>query len=558
MPEIIKNNYNLYIMNQTVTVNISGIVFHIEVDAYEELKKYLNKIRSYFKNSEECEEIMTDIEARIAELFNEKITSDNQVISSNDVEEVVTIMGKPEQYVDEEEDQEQQQSFSSKQRTYTTAKKLFRDPEDRMIGGVSSGIAAYFGMDAIWLRLFFVIALFVGFGFLLYIILWIVMPEAKTASDKLQMKGDPVNIDNIGRTFKDEADKVSENLKKNGQQYGKKAETAFEAFFGFLLQIFRAIFKVLGKVIGVVFLIAGTFWLVGLIGMLVGSETIFSITSDGIFSFEASEFFNLIFVSENQFHIAIIGIVLAVGIPIITLIYGGIKLLFKMKTHYSVGLGLFIFWIIGVGICGMVGIRMGTELTHDESVSTIEVVNKEMENFYLSASVEENPGEGIFEDRYSIISLDEDSIYLNDVRLYIYKSKTDSMELKMVKSSNGKSRKYASNSAKMISYNYSIQDSSILLNNYLATIKENKIRGQQVRIKLYLPVGKSIYLDKSLKRIIHNVDNVTDTWDHDMLEQKWVMLEDGLTCLDCDEIEGVTTIELDSIRVFEPLVEEDK
>ena len=86
-------------MNQTVTVNISGIVFHIEVDAYEELKKYLNKIRSYFKNSEECEEIMTDIEARIAELFNEKITSENQVISSNDVEEVVTIMGKPEQYV---------------------------------------------------------------------------------------------------------------------------------------------------------------------------------------------------------------------------------------------------------------------------------------------------------------------------------------------------------------------------------------------------------------------------------------------------------------------------
>jgi len=544
-------------MNQTVTVNISGIVFHIEVDAYEELKKYLNKIRSYFKNSEECEEIMTDIEARIAELFNEKITSDNQVINSSIVEEVVTIMGKPEQYIDEDEDSTQQEeSFSSNQRTYSTAKRLFRDPDDRMIGGVSSGIAAYFGIDALWIRLFFVIALIVGFGFLLYIILWIVMPEAKTASDKLQMKGDPVNIDNISKTFREEADKVSDNLKKNGQHYGRKAETAFEAFFSFLLHVFTGVFKVLGKVLGVVFLIIGTFWLVGLVGMLVGSDTIISITSDGIFSFEATEFFNLIFVSENQFHLAIIGIMLAVGIPILALMYAGIKLLFKIKAHYSVGLGLFIFWIIGVAICGMIGIRMGTELTHDETISNVEVIDSNVNEFYITASTDENPGKGILEENYSIISLDEDSIYQNYIEFDVLKSNTDSIEIKVVKSSNGKSIKDAANNAKMISYSYSVNDSSIFLGNYLATVKENKIRGQQVRVKLYLPIGKSIYLDKSLKRIIDDIDNVTDTWDHDMLGDKWVMLEDGLTCLDCDETEGVTSLELDSIRTYEPIIEE--
>lgn len=545
-------------MNQTVTVNISGIVFHIEVDAYEELKKYLNKIRSYFKNSEECEEIMTDIEARIAELFNEKITSDNQVISSSYVEEVVSIMGKPEQYIDEDDEEEQKEkaSATNNQRTYSSAKKLFRDPEDRMIGGVASGIANYFGIDAIWLRLFFVIALFVGFGFLLYLILWVVMPEAKTASDKLQMKGDPVNINNISKTFKDEADKVSENLKKNGQQYGKKAETAFEAFFGFLLHVFKGIFKVLGKVFGVIFMIVGTFWLVGLIGMLVGSETIFSITSDGVFSFEAREFFDLVFISENQYHMAVVGIVLTVGLPILMLIYAGIKLLFKVKTHTGVGIGLFVLWVIGIFMCAMVGIRMGTELTNDETVSTVAVMDDSVEDFYISASTEDAPGEGVLEDRYSIISLDEDSMYINDIRLYIHKSKTDSIELKVFKSSNGKSRKEATNNAKMISYTYSVQDSSIFLNNYLATLKENKIRGQQVRVKLYLPVGKSIYLDKSLKRIINNVDNVTDTWDNDMLEKKWVMLADGLTCLDCEEIEGVSSLELDSIRAYEPIIEE--
>lgn len=539
-------------MNQTVTVNISGIVFHIEVDAYEELKKYLNKIKSYFKNSEECDEIMTDIEARIAELFNEKITSDSQVIQSKDVDEVITVMGKPEQYVDE--DEEDQENFSSNQRTYSSAKKLFRDPDDRMIGGVASGIAAYFGIDTIWLRLFFVIALFVGFGFLLYIILWMVMPEAKTASDKLQMKGDAVNIDNISKTFKDEANKVSENLKKNGQQYGKKAETAFEAFFSFLLQIFKGVFKILGKIFGVVFLIVGTFWLVMLLGMLIGSETIISITSDGIFSFEASDFFNLIFVSENQFHLAVVGAILTIGIPIILLIYAGIKLLFKFKSHYSIGLGLFIFWIIGLAICGMVSVRMVTELAHTETVSTIEVVNNEVNDFYISANTEDAPGKGILEDKYPIISVDEDSIYLSDIRFYIYKSTTDSMEIKTIKSSNGKSRKEASNNAKMITYSYNINDSSIFLGSYLSFLKENKIRGQEVRVKLYLPVGKSIYLDNSVKHIIHNVDNVTDTWDHDMLGQKWVMLEDGLTCLDCDEIEGITTTQLDSIRAYEPII----
>jgi phage shock protein PspC (stress-responsive transcriptional regulator) len=545
-------------MNQTVTVNISGIVFHIEVDAYEELGNYLNKIRSYFKNSEECEEIMTDIEARIAELFNEKVNSDNQVINSSIVEEVVTIMGKPEQYIDEDEESTQQQESFSSNRTYNTAKKLFRDPDQRIVGGVASGISNYFGIDSIWLRLFFVIALFVGFGFLLYIIFWIVMPVAKTASDKLQMKGDPVNIDNISKTFKDEADKVSENLKKNGQQYGKKAESAFEAFFNFLMQIFKGIFKVLGKVFGVIFLIVGTIWLVGLVGMLIGSETIISITSDGVFSFEPSEFLNLIFVSENQYHLAIMGTILAVGIPIILLIYAGIKLLFKIKSHYSVALGLFIFWIIGVGICGMVGIRIATELTHDETISNVEVIDNAIDDFYITASTEENPGNGILEEKYSIISLDEDSIYQNYIEFDVLKSNTDSMELKIVRSSNGKSIKDATNNAKMISYNYNVVDSSIFLDNYLSTVKENKIRGQQVRVKLYLPVGKSIYLDKSLNRIIDDIDNVTNTWDHDMLGDRWVMLEDGLTCLDCEEIEGITISELDSIRDIEPIIKEIK
>ncbi len=548
-------------MNQTVTINISGIVFHIDVDAYEALKKYLNKIKSYFKNSEESEEIMMDIEARIAELFSEKITSENQVIQAKDVAEVIVIMGKPEQYVDEDEAQDEhpkEDDSSSKKSSSSSSKKIFRDPDDRMIGGVSSGLAAYFGVQSLWLRLFFVVAFFVGFGFLLYIVLWMVMPEAKTASDKLKMRGEAVNIDNIGKTFKDEADKMSENFRKNGKHYGRKAEATIESLFNFLGQLLTGLFKVLGKVFGVVFLLVGTFLLVGLLGMLIGSETIFSITTDGVFSITSQEFFNLIFISEDQFHIAIIGVAIAIGLPIIMLIYAGANLLFKVKTYAGVSIGLFVLWVIGVFMCAMIGIRMGAELSEYEMVTIEEVVTNDANDFYISASQSENPGEGILEGKYSSISLDKDSIYMNDVRLSIYKSKTDSMEIKLVKDANGKSRKDAANHAKMIRFNYSVLDSTITFSNYFSFPKENKIRGQEVEVNLYLPVGKSIYLDQSLKHIIHNVANVTDTWDPHMLGKKWVMLEEGLSCLDCDEIEGVTTLQLDSIRKYVPEIRTEK
>ena len=117
--------------------------------------------------------------------------------------------------------------------------------------------------------------------------------------------------------------------------------------------------------LGVIFLIAGTFLLVGMLGMIIGSETIFSITNDGIFSFKSSEFFNLIFISEDQFHIAIIGAVITIGLPIILLIYAGANLLFKVKSYPGVSIGLLVLWVIGVFMCAMVGIRMGTELSND-------------------------------------------------------------------------------------------------------------------------------------------------------------------------------------------------
>jgi phage shock protein PspC (stress-responsive transcriptional regulator) len=540
-------------MNQTVTINISGIVFHIEIDAYEDLKNYLNKIKSYFKNSEESEEIMMDIEARIAELFNEKMSDVNQVVLRKDVEEVISIMGKPEQYLDEDEIQEDEQK---KERTYNSNsdKKFFRNPDERVLGGVASGIACYFGFDTIWMRLFFVMTtLFLGFGPAIYIILWIVIPEAKTASDKLQMKGEPINIDNIGKTVQDEASKVNEKIKNMNTN---KLGHVLERFFNALGQVLKAIFKVAGNVLGFAFLVIGIFLAIGFIAGLSGSDMILAITSDGIFSIESAEFFNLIFVSDDQFHLATFGVIMLIGVPILAIIYGGIKLLFKVKAHYSLGIVLLIFWIAGAAICSLIGIKMAKELSSNEEIVEEVMLPNEIETFNLTASTEDIPGYGVLDGQFSTISLNKERIFQNNIKVNIYESKTDSSYFKIIKEANAESVKAAKIKARNIEFKYSIKDSTVHFNNYISTLKKHKIRGQNVRVKFYLAQGKSVYFDPSVFEVIYNVPNYSDTYDKEMISKKWVMLDGELTCVDCPDIDGVTSEELAAELLAKEILDE--
>ncbi|MDB0614673.1 PspC domain-containing protein [Tenacibaculum dicentrarchi] len=184
-------------MNKTININLGGFFFHIDEIAYQKLKRYLEAIgRSLSDDPQGKEEIISDIEARISELLSEKITDVRQVINENDIEEIITIMGQPEDYSDTQDDYTDNYSPNYKTKK-GTVKKLFRDGDDKFLGGVCSGIAHYFNIDVIWIRITFIILVASGFSPLAYIILWVLLPEAKTTSEKLQMQGEPVNIDNI-------------------------------------------------------------------------------------------------------------------------------------------------------------------------------------------------------------------------------------------------------------------------------------------------------------------------------------------------------------------------
>ncbi len=189
-------------MKQTYSVNLGGIAFNIDDDAYLELRNYLQQIEAHFANEEEGKEIMADIETRIAELFQEQTKGSKQVIDLKDVREIIKILGDPAEIGGPENG-----GSSGRRESFGPSghRRIYRDSDNRVLGGVCSGMGAYWQLDTLVFRIIFVVAFLVfGIGLVLYLVLWIVIPEAKTAAQKLEMKGEPVNVSNIGKTVKEE------------------------------------------------------------------------------------------------------------------------------------------------------------------------------------------------------------------------------------------------------------------------------------------------------------------------------------------------------------------
>ncbi|MCF6183708.1 MAG: PspC domain-containing protein [Bacteroidales bacterium] len=199
-------------MKKTIRIHISGYIFNIDEDAYQKLKIWLDSISEKYKNEEDGEEIFNDIEMRVAELFEEK-SGHEGVVTQKEVDDIIKIMGKPEDF-EPEEDENINFSFSNKKKS-RKQKRLYRDEENQIIAGVCSGLGSYFGIDPVIIRLLFVAALVIGgFGTLLYIILWIAVPKAETISQKLEMNGEPVTVSNIEKAIRDEFETGKKKLFK--------------------------------------------------------------------------------------------------------------------------------------------------------------------------------------------------------------------------------------------------------------------------------------------------------------------------------------------------------
>ncbi|MBK7910675.1 PspC domain-containing protein [Candidatus Pollutiaquabacter sp.] len=526
-------------MNKTVTVNIGGIVFHIDENAYERFKQYLEAVRGHFSAADGRDEIMQDIESRIAEMFQERVGDSKQVITLTDVEEVTRQMGKPEDFGEGRE--EAAKETSPPVETAPLKRRLFRDPDDKLLGGVCSGIANYLSIDTVWVRLAFAFIFFVfGSGFLLYILLWIIIPEAKTTAEKLQMRGEPVTISNIEKNVKEEMEQLRNRASEMGKDGGKKAGTVVSRFFEAIGEIFKFFFLLVGKIIAVFFIF---------IGLVVGGALFVSLFSlVGLPVANYPEFINHIFPSGKYLAFGYIGAVLAIGIPFLMLAWAGARMLFNLKANRVVGFTALGLWLIGVIICLFIGGRVirsyGVKDSYREEISIAQpkssVIRIEQESYRNLEKDYDGDRSRDWGNREDVdISVREGHLISRNVRLDIVKSPTDSFQLVRIYSARGGSRKEAVDNASHIDYGFTQTDSSIRFQGFYKLAETEPFRFQKVQLVLRIPIGAKIYLDRGLEDFIYDIDNVQNIFDRDMLGRTWLMTADGLTCVDCTGDEDV-------------------
>lgn len=523
-------------MKKTLTINISGSIFHIDEDAFEKLQAYLRTINAHYGTSEEGREIVSDIEARIAEIFQENLSSKDQVVNSEMVEKTIDIMGKPEDIfaTDEETTDEEEEANTDSISQSKRKRRLYRDPDHRVFGGVASGLAAYFGIDVVVIRLLFVLFFFLGYGFafLLYLILWIVVPKAITTTQKLEMKGEKVNISNIEKSIKDEYKEVKKNFEQMRDQNEPKVRDTFDRGVDFLGSALRLLLKVVIILLGIGFVFAGFVTLISFIGSMIFAHSFFGPFSN--FHFPGAAFPH-VFLDGTSITLFTIGIILVVGIPLLLLIFAGIKLLFSFKTNNKIiGLTALAVWITGIILLISLSFSQVKGYMHSETRYSENYELKPLTNDTLYLKTKDN----IDFDRHSgqiglgdikIINKDDEDIMIGQPTLDIEESYTDKFEIKLRKKARGSSRDIAAENAEEIEYKWQQIDSLVLFDQYFTLPNNKKWRNQNLHITVKVPQGKVIYLDNSMKKIIHDIDNVTNTWDYDMLGKKWIMKKEGLS-----------------------------
>ncbi|MDD7887499.1 PspC domain-containing protein [Flavivirga sp. 57AJ16] len=554
-------------MNKTVNINLAGIFFHIDEDAYLKLQRYLEAIKRSFTDSQGRTEIISDIEARIAELFNDRVQNNKEVIRIKEVDEVISIMGQPEDYLVDDEIFEDEPQTSYKRKT-SPSKKLFRDTDNSYVGGVSSGLAHYFGIDAIWIRLAWIILIFgAGTGFLLYILLWVLVPEAKTTAEKIMMTGEPVTISNIEKKIKDGFENVTDvaknvtdsvgaaaknvsnsvsNAAKNVdfQKQGNRIKSSSKTFFDTLGEVIMFFFKVFAKFIGVILLFTGAITIISLIIAL------FSLGVVNVIHIPGLDLIDVFNTGNTPVWLVSLFTFFTVGIPFFFLFYLGLKILINnLKSIGNIAkftlLGLWLISIIGLIV---IGIRQASEHTFDERVIAKHELNitandtlkiKMAENDFYVNSYYRNHSFKVLNNENG-----EKTIYRSDVRI-IVKSTTDSLaRIGIEKSADGSNYEKAIERAKNISYNYAFNGHELLLDSYLATPVENKFSDQEIVVILYLPEGSIVYFNNNTKPFLNYRTyngNIVSSSDANHYLQ---ITDDGITCLDCP-IEESSSVEID-------------
>ena len=518
-------------MNKTVNINIGGLFFHIDEDAYQKLSRYFDAIKRSLSNAGGKDEIMKDIEMRVAELLTEKQKSDKHVINLKDVDDVVTVMGQPEDYrIDDDNQEPSSANFTSSRR-----KKLYRDKDNGLIAGVCTGLGHYFGIDSVWIKIMFLIFVFAGFGtgIIAYFVLWVATPKAVTTAEKLEMTGEPVTISNIEKKVREEYDSVSNKFKnadydEMGNQVKNGAERVANGLGNVIMKIFGAFAKVLGALILI-------FSALSLAGLFIG---LFTLGSTSFIDAPWQRYIDA--VNYTDIPLWIFGILsfFAIGIPLFFFLLLGLKLLVtNLKSIGSVAkYSLLAIWIFAVGALIVIGIQQSTESAfegktvekHTIQIQPNDTLNiRFVSNDYFSKSVHHREDFVFTQD-----SLKNEVIYSNNIKFYIKETDKTQPYIQVEKLADGKSFKEANERAEKIKYSFKVTGNQLLLDNYLLTEMASKYRDQTVELYLYLPVGTVFKVDDKVEDYDYSDDEYFNL--HFSSDDYTYKVEvDQIKCLNC-------------------------
>lgn len=369
-------------MNKTISVNISGKYFHIDEFAFDLLDEYLRILKGHFKKEDGGDEIIQDVESRIAELFQERLTASRQVVNSDDVSFVKSKLGEPEDFgVEENEfDQERKQDEPKKEQSYDakvvdndayskSKKSIFRDTDNRILGGVCSGLSHYFGIDKLFIRLVFVIMTFAGVGFTIpvYIILWAIIPKARSRADKLKMTGERINVDNIEKKVKEEMGKMKEKVKDFAQD-SKKHRKMKDNFKGMVSEVEPHAKKLTSgfqKIVGLLLILGSAFWMILFFGLILQVPLIMEFLSDKNWEWvnQSMRFYQEVKMSSEAYTIGHIGLLGFVFIPLGVVFINGMKLYFELAFKLAPIIGLLVLgWLVSIALLMLSGSIIGFQL----------------------------------------------------------------------------------------------------------------------------------------------------------------------------------------------------
>ncbi|MBK8678467.1 MAG: PspC domain-containing protein [Sphingobacteriales bacterium] len=571
-------------MHKTLSINLGGLFFHIAEDAFEQLDAYFTSLHRYFDDNN-GNEIVTDIEARVAEMFTDTLQSQRrQVIMADDVKKVIAVMGHPEELASDNlntvadtttpnipntgsqntsaasessannsndtanpnykttnnnEQTEQQQATSS-----FASRRLYRNPDDTIVGGVCSGIAAYAGIsDPLWIRLAFVAASVLGgMSFMFYILLMVIIPKAKTPAQKLAMRGKPINVSSIEQAFKQGVNTLNNAIDEFNE--GETGQRTRQFFHNFRAQAqakakninYERGIRLFAKIIAII--IVGSI-LLGLVSAFVG------VLSALAYSFSFLN--NFVFDSFAQLVISSISLLAVFGIPVLLVGYLIFKRSFRVRSRYHWGrimVGIWLLSLLSLLVTG--GNTYRTEFAHKANFNDALPITKMANNQTLALQLQPDDRnmnalmDWEFGPSNGLVSFDTENkaLYFTFPDISIKKSDNAELSFSKAVSAQGGTTNEAAENAQSIIPMFSQTDSVLSFKPYYQTAPGQKWRNQTMTYVLNIPVGQQIFIDKNLADYIWDIDLAPGYRHRQLSGNIWKMTPNGLALLSGDKTNG--------------------